>query len=1106
MLRRNLFLGFIMILNLLLSANVFAQGDEATFQSVAPDALLVLDLSGSMNWGPAGKAFYARSSTCAANTTYCTGTNCANGYCEVSKSGCSTECPAAFGSSLSCAADTTNCSGAGCQGGYCSAAKSGCSSVCSRLEMAKRAIFSVLDDDRNNVINSQDSASLGIRIGYMRFYSASSEASPGIRRVRDISVLGSLGTGTSYQSLFCGTGEAGSCSVSSLACNTSNMGANPETIVSACATGGTPLRAILKSSKTYLDTHKAADVQANTCRQKFVVLISDGADTYACGGNGAECQGEMYERRRAVVAATKELADAGYKVFVIGLGAGMPTYLVNTLNWMAYYGGTITDPTLPPPASIDYSIPNGCNADPRVLSQCCLDATNNTYASACYPAGITSCMVDPSPQTSMCYDATPANQTNFRATNSDPGYINLTGYAFISENADDLTNALRTALGAIGSTAYSFTQSSIQTVRTIDENYLYEATFTPLMLTRNDSLWPGSLKRYAISGTGEISPTADWNAGAVLRSASAAGRKIYTYKSGAMTEFNTTNITQADLALTGATAEAMRLLTISFIRGGEQSGSYVNWKLGDIFHSSPITVGTPSPFYSDKIDKGTVKGFDTYRSANIRTTANGKRVVVAGANLGQFHVFKAADAGNGGGSELWSFIPPNFMPRLPSLAHSTHPTSCSHQYFVDGPTSAYDVWLPSLPSNGTAKSGSDWKTLLVLSEGRGGVANLWSSSSSCHTGFSGTYSATAPHFCGYYALDVTDTTSTPTLKWILGGSAGLSATHGSHLGQPWSKMNMGRVRDGNNETWVGFIGGGYAATDCAGAGVCDTKGKGFYAVKLTDGSIFWSYTHSGNDTTMAYSMPGQANLIDNDNDGFIDRAYIGDLGGNIWRYKFCQQSNPLCAWTGKKLFDSTAGLIRPVYTKPAATLDKKGNLWIYFATGNVNDPTSPTSVDRFYAVKDVNSTLTYTVSNLRDISSSVYDPQDAERNGWYIQFPVGEKILSDPFIFEGVAYFTTYTPPIPVGNELVNVCDMSGVARLYALDYVTGKGMWSESGTRSKVIGAGVSSVQVSINPVSGEGELFAVTSVGGTQKVDKPVLPDTAAARLLYWRDMRID
>jgi hypothetical protein len=83
---------------------------------------------------------------------------------------------------------------------------------------------------------------------------------------------------------------------------------------------------------------------------------------------------------------------------------------------------------------------------------------------------------------------------------------------------------------------------------------------------------------------------------------------------------------------------------------------------------------------------------------------------------------------------------------------------------------------------------------------------------------------------------------------------------------------------------------------------------------------------------------------------------------------------------------------------------------------------------------------------------------------------------------------------------------MSGVARLYALDYVTGKGMWSESGTRSKVIGAGVSSVQVSINPVSGEGELFAVTSVGGTQKVDKPVLPDTAAARLLYWRDMRID
>ncbi len=1057
MLRKSTILGFIVILNLLLSANVFAQGDEDTFQSVAPDALVLIDLSGSMEWNPVGG-----SNIWGANSS-CTGT---------------------FNSSKTASYPYN----------------------CSRLEIAKRAIFAVLDDDRNNVINSQDSASLGIRIGYMRFYNASSEASPGIRRVRDISPLGSIGTGTSYQTTFCGAAAVGSCSAPSTdgICTSSYMGTGSETIRNACATGGTPLRAALKQAKVYLDTHKAADVQANSCRQKFVIVITDGADTYACSGSGAECQGQMYERRRAVVAATKELADAGYKVFVIGLGAGMPSYLINTLNWMAYYGGTITDPTITPPSPVGYYIPNGCNADPAVPSDCCLDATNNAYAAVCYPAGITSCMVDAAPLTATCYSGGAGSSiTNFRATNNDPGYISLAGYAFISENADDLTSALRVALGAIGSTAYSFTQSSIQTVRTIDENYLYEATFTPLMMTRNDSLWPGSLKRYAISGLGEISPTADWNAGAVLKSTTAANRKIYTYKSGAMTEFNTTNITQADLALTGPTAEAMRQLTILFLRGGEQSGAHVNWKLGDIFHSSPITIGTPSAYFYDTVDKSAIRAFDTYRFANIRTTANGKRIVVAGANDGQFHVFKAADAGSGGGAEFWSFIPPNFMPRLPSVAHSTHPTSCSHQYFVDGPTSAYDVWLPAAPSNGNAKNAADWKTLLMLSEGRGGVANLWSSSSSCDTGFSSVYSATYRYYCGYYALDVTSPTATPpTLRWILGGAAGLSATNGSHLGQPWSKMAMGRVRDGANEIWLGFIGGGYAATDCAGAGVCDTKGKGFYTVKLTDGSIFWSYTHSGNDTTLAYSMPGQANIMDIDNDGFIDRAYIGDLGGNVWRYKFCRARDPgSCTWTGKKFFDSTSGLIRPIYSKPAVARDRKGNLWVYFGTGNVNDPTSPGTVDRFYAIKDVNAVQTFVTSNLRDVTSTIFNPSDTERNGWYVQFPAGEKMLSDSLVFEGVIYFTTYTPPASG-----NICDMSGIAKLYAINYVTGKGMWTEEGQRSKVIGSGVSSVQVSINPVSGEGELFAVTSVGGTQKVDKPVLPPISETELLYWRDMRID
>jgi Mg-chelatase subunit ChlD len=105
------------------------------------------------------------------------------------------------------------------------------------------------------------------------------------------------------------------------------------------ANSGTPLASSLNEAKTYLDAHKAGD-SSKECRKKFVILITDGADTYACSGNGQESQVDQYKRRRESVAKAKALSDAGYKVFIVGFGANMPDYLKSTLNWMAYYGGT----------------------------------------------------------------------------------------------------------------------------------------------------------------------------------------------------------------------------------------------------------------------------------------------------------------------------------------------------------------------------------------------------------------------------------------------------------------------------------------------------------------------------------------------------------------------------------------------------------------------------------------------------------------------------------------------------------------------------------------------------------------------------------------------
>ncbi|GER94903.1 hypothetical protein A45J_2669 [hot springs metagenome] len=251
---------FVIILCLIFSGNVYSD-ETALFTTVAPDALIVLDLSGSMNWNPAG------------------GT--------------------ATSTSLPCT-----------------------SSSCSRLAIAKTAIFNILDDNNNGTINSSDESSLNIRIGYMRFRDGNDTggnyASGYIRLI--------WGIGSRYSRIYCN--NATSCTI------TTNAGESSSAtwISGERANGGTPLASALNEAKLYLDANKASD-SAGACRQKFVILITDGADTYACSGDGSENQSDMYKRRRETVAKAKALADAGYKVFVIGFGADMPTCLKRTLNW-----------------------------------------------------------------------------------------------------------------------------------------------------------------------------------------------------------------------------------------------------------------------------------------------------------------------------------------------------------------------------------------------------------------------------------------------------------------------------------------------------------------------------------------------------------------------------------------------------------------------------------------------------------------------------------------------------------------------------------------------------------------------------------------------------
>lgn len=848
-------------------------GDEqGTFLSVTPDALIVLDLSGSMNFNPLGEDGYA------------------------------------YGSSFSCSKDTTKCKNTWgystkCSSGFCSDNKlPNCKVDCSRLAIAKRALFSILDDDGNNIINKADTDSMNIRIGFMRFKDISdgkkgndtgNDYTKGaIKLVTKISELG-VESGTSYSLTYCGNST--SCASTVTKCT------KGECIVGETATGGTPLSSSLREAKKYLDDHKAKD-PGGACRDKFVIAVTDGADTFACSGNGSECQEHMYKRRREVVAAAKALSNAGYEVFIIGFGSGMSEYLKNTLEWAAYHGKRVNSGS-----TAAYSI-----------------ADNATY-----PSGISSCQADSDSAiaTSACLSSgTSTNTSKFKALNYDPGYLALSGYAFIAEDADELTNALKSAVSTIKGYTYSFTQASIQAVRLFEENYVYEASFEQF---NNDPFWIGHLKRYSICDSknmlcgndetkwGDVISTPDWDAGEILKSRTST-RDIYTLKNSSLTDFDSSNITDAMLDVsTDTTCTGLCTPIINFIHKGELDPSYAyyGWKLGDIFHASPVSIATPNKNFIDRIDENSLedKGYYNYRENHPRTSANGKRIIIVGANDGQLHAFKTGDLTAGGGSELWSFIPPNLLPRLKKIAHSTHPTNLSHEYFVDGPISAAEIWIGSDQKN---KSQGDWKTYLIMSEGRGGLNTLWSKSVHCDSGFSPYYKVitedpdtgamvtdTFRNYCGYYAFDVSDTLAAPTFKWRLGGNSSLSEADAAYLGQAWSKMVMGRVSIKGVETWVGFMGGGYSGTNCVTASTCDTRGKGFFVVDLKDGTILKSFTGYIN-----YDLAAAPTVADTDRDGFIDTAYIGDTGGNMWRFKFCRKKDGAsCAqndWTGNMLFNN----------------------------------------------------------------------------------------------------------------------------------------------------------------------------------------------------------
>jgi len=738
-------------------------------------------------------------------------------------------------------------------------------------------------------------------------------------------------------------------------------------------------------------------------------------------------------------------------------------------------------------------------------------------------------------------------------TMASRGGTAVNGKALYADNPAAIVDALNNIMSDVMNRSYAFATSSISSSRTADENYIYEATFEPA--NNNYPFWKGFLKKWSLKSDGSLDSVI-WESGSVLKSQSAATRTMRTLIGGNLVNFQASDIdttTPVAYSKMNVSNQATANKIIKYVRGyaTDPNDSTVvtnpeNWKLGDIFHSSPITLGTPTPFFIDTLETNPYnppkKAFDEYRDAHPRasncsggsTTCSGygKRMVIAGANDGQYHAFNAST-----GAEFWSFVPPNLLPKLQYLAHYDTTSTSGHNFFVDGKTTATDAWLPSTLSNGSRKSVSDWRTLVMFSLGRNDrdyttadkstvpqTTKLWSSSTSCDTGLAETYNATtAPYYCGYYAFDFTDApTSAPTFKWTLRPDS----TAAPYLGEPWSAVSIGRVKIGGQERWIGAIGGGYNAANCGTNSCSDKRGKGVIVFDLRNGQTLWSYTWTDN-SNMGDAIASQVALVDSDYDGYVDRAYVGDIRGNMWQFKFCSKSdlasNASCgtsSWSGSLLLDKLSGSDKyPVYNQPTVSRDSNGDIWIFWASGDVVDPTGNGPAAYVYALKPLycktsGGALTpCTRSDMGNITSAKSTYCDhATKPGWYINLAGNNEQVLDPMVaFNNVLYFTSF---IPASGSSTN-CTKTGTAQLYAISIDTsasycnaGTGLFN--GSRYINVGAGIASgVLLSYNPDGTMNAFVTVSGAGGQEggtlraAFDPPSIP--VRSNMLYWRDRRV-
>lgn len=458
---------------------------------------------------------------------------------------------------------------------------------------------------------------------------------------------------------------------------------------------------------------------------------------------------------------------------------------------------------------------------------------------------------------------------------------------------------------------------------------------------------------------------------------------------------------------------------------------------GDVLHSRPAVIdygGTTGVVVFYGSNDGLFRAINGNQPNNTSDTAKPKGFCTISANcVIATKNSSGADIDVMPGGELWSFIPPEFFPKLERLYKNTPNLEIGvtaedgvlpKEYFFDGSPSVYF----------DAASG---KAYLFLSARRGGRL--------------------------LYALDVSDPTN-PKFMWKRDNTSDGFA----EMGQTWSQPKVARVMGYANPVLI--FGAGYDPNEDKEPPIASTMGRGIFILDAVNGDLLWNAQPGGYNNScqgnpcrladMTHAIAADTTLVDRNFDGFIDRLYAVDMGGNIWRVDLLNDgSNGTSKWqvnllaalggtgtdsTRRKFFFPPDVAPGPGYDAVVAiTGDREHPLLSNQANGIVN---------RFYMIKDpkigLNANGLVPVVDDSDVRGTnapeaLFDATDTEydgsKNGFFVILKhSGEKGVNAPTVISGTAYFST-NQPLSLGPEDAAVCSNLGAARNYSVNYMTGQ-------------------------------------------------------------------